>query len=368
MKQKLFLIVSLNLITLLLISACGPRDAALDAPPIEHETTVGAPQAQPAAKTINMRYESPFPSQSSLAAQTCVYPAGWQAYPVRKDETASGVAVRYGLTLDELLSANCLPTTQALIEGQIIYVPQRQQVSGQTYLPLAISAISVEPAIANPGDVVTLSWTGQGNARSARFGIVFDGAFYQHQTGLAATGSVQVRIPDDGREFITYMVRVSDGATEVAAQTSVRVNCQEGWAFLPAPSGCPTAPLTTTFREQQFERGTIVFVPTLGVHYVMVAGQEVIAIRDNYVPGMPPRDGQFTAPTGYTLPLSEIYYIWRQDGIRDALGYALSDAVSYPGLMQRTVHPSGEEIYLTNASGNIYRFGTGLVWGVIIPE
>ena len=91
-------------------------------------------------------------------------------------------------------------------------------------------------------------------------------------------------------------------------------------------------------------------------------------LEDDFVPGMPAQNVSLDIPTGYSGTQGPIKYIWSHEGVRNALGHAVSEAVTYPGMLQRSVDPSGEVIYFSASSGHVYRVGTGLVWGVIIPE
>jgi hypothetical protein len=304
-----------------------------------------------------------------FSAQACVHPSGWQAYQVAEGEIAEGIAARFGTSTENLLGGNCLTSSLEVAPGRVLYVPVPQQNAGpQTVLPLGVSAFAIDPVIAQPGGPVRVYWQGQGPVRSARIGWVFNGYFVEEMRDLPATGVVELTVPDDGRGSITYMIRVSDGGpSEVSAQSSISVACQETWFFTPSPTSCPSAPLVTQFQEQHFERGTIVFIPALGVHYVMVAGQEAVLIEDDYVPGMPAQNVAMDIPVGFRTTQGPINYVWSNEAVRVALGHAVSETVSYPGMLQRSVDPSGEVIYFSASSGHVYRTGTGIVWGVIIP-
>jgi LysM repeat protein len=313
-------------------------------------------------------------TQDTLArtnnTQTCMHPAGWQAYQVTEGEFAEGIAARVGTTVDNLLGGNCLVHPQELVAGRVIYVPVPQQnASPQTVLPLGVSAFVVEPVMAQPGEAIRVYWQGQGPVQTVRIGWVFNGVFVEEIRSLPISGIAELTVPDDGRGQITYMIRVSDGRPqEISAEATIRVACRESWFFNPVPASCGSAPLVTEFVEQHFEHGTIVYIPALGVHYMMVAGQEAILLDDDFVPGMPAQNGAVDVPVGYNPTQGPINYVWSNEGVRVALGHAVNDAVSYPGMLQRSVDPAGEVIYFSASSGHVYRVGTGLVWGVIIPE
>lgn len=52
----------------------------------------------------------------------CPPPAGWQVYTVQAGETLAELAIRYGISVQELLAANCL-TSEITIAGAQLFVP-----------------------------------------------------------------------------------------------------------------------------------------------------------------------------------------------------------------------------------------------------
>jgi hypothetical protein len=56
----------------------------------------------------------------------CVVPNGWVAYTVQPGDTLANIAAVYGLTADQLASANCLSNPDLIYEGQILAVPGNQ--------------------------------------------------------------------------------------------------------------------------------------------------------------------------------------------------------------------------------------------------
>lgn len=306
---------------------------------------------------------------ASAPVQNCIHPAGWAAYQVQVNENLFTLGTRYGVSVEELMAGNCLTDVTMVTTGSFVYVPSTQLIAPpQTILPLGISAFIVDPVIAPAGSMVTLIWQGQGAVMNVRAGWLYNGQFIEEANHLPVAGSIQLPVFDDGRDSMTFMVRVSDGVQEVAAQSVVNVKCAEGWFFAPEPKECPTAPLVTTFREQRFERGTMVYVPVLGIIYVMISGMEAIRVQDEYIPGMPLFDGLYRAPDGFYQANGPIYYIWRKDGIREALGYPIEPEIDYLGMLQRTVTSGGETVYFSSSNGYVYQMNKGAAWGVVIPQ
>jgi hypothetical protein len=298
------------------------------------------------------------------AVTSCMHPAGWRTYTVSEYDTPDLLAARYNISLQNLMVGNCLTDPATMVTGRAIYVPYIESAPAlQTILPLGISFLNAEPAVVDPGAPVTITWQSQGIAASIRLGSVFEGQFFEETRGLPQTGTVQITAPADGRDSLTFMLLVSDGGKEIAAQTTIRMSCTEKWFFAPAPLECPSPPLLTNFQEQHFEHGTIVYIAALDLHYVMIVGQEAIAIEHAYRPGVFQAD--YNVPAGYSPTRETMNAVWNREDIRNALGYAIGERAEYPGLLQRS---GNNVIHFLASSGHIYRVGQGLVWGVIVPE
>ncbi len=72
----------------------------------------------------------PEPETTEEATVVCALPAGWEEITVEQGDTLAALAEEYGITVQELLEANCLPldefldkAEEALEEPQVIYVP-----------------------------------------------------------------------------------------------------------------------------------------------------------------------------------------------------------------------------------------------------
>jgi len=302
----------------------------------------------------------------------CTAPSGWIPYQMHLNETIYSLAVYTPFSADDLLKANCLTAPTEIGPGSWVYVPpETPRSSASTFLPLGISALVADPQTVSAGGLVNLTWQTQGPVVRVRIGWMYQNQFIEEVGSLPSTGTWQLQAPADGRESITYMVRVSDGLQEIAAQTTVQIRCPESWYFSPQPSGCPSAPLITTFHEQHFERGTIVYIPALGEHYVLIVGQAGIRLSDPFVPGMPLKDQALDAqiPAGLRQPTGPINYAWRSDDtIAVGLGYAIGEENHYLGMMQRTVNASGEVLYFSSGSGQVYRFVSGQAWQLFSPQ
>lgn len=345
----------LLLIVVLLMTSCE-----LDAPSAAlPETNALAQPVKKAAVVSNVE-------------AACVYPADWYSYQMQLNETVYSIAARALISAADLLTANCLENASKLGAGAWLYVPQAALLNRPaTFLPLSVSALVADPGTIAAGSTINLAWQAQGPVVRVRLGWLYQNQFIEEARNLSSMGALSLQVPADGRESITYVVRVSDGAHEVAAQTTVQVRCPESWFFSPAPPGCPSPPLVTTFREQTFERGTIVYIPALGLNYLLLAQHPAIQTRDSFVPGMPLKDAALEAkiPAGMSQPSGAINYAWRSnEDTMAALGYTVAPEKSYLGMLQRVVTASGEVIYFSAGSGAVYRFAEGQIAQVINPQ
>jgi hypothetical protein len=361
-------------VLLLLLAGCSFDNA----PQAARLPTVAQPVSAKASTVQNVSLLSAAPAGSSAGGllsppqTTCPIPAGWLPYQMQVNETIYSVAARANLSADGLLRTNCLPATATAGPGTWLYVPpQAVSTRPQTSLPLGIGAFVADPLVVPAGGVVRLAWQAVGPAVRVRVGWVYQDQFVQEADNLPQVGVWQFQVPADGREAMTFAVRASDGLHEVAAQTTVQVRCPEGWFFNPQPSGCPLPSLVTTFYEQPFERGTIVYIPALGVHYALVTGQPARQIASTFLPGMPLKDPARDAgvPAGLRQPTGAINYAWRSDkALQTALGYAVGEPHIYTGLFQRAVMASGEATTFSAASGQVYVIALDDTWSLVTSQ
>jgi hypothetical protein len=377
MPKKIDALFVISLIGLsLVLSACGLDEPGVQrsaAAPTIPEDTKPTKEPQNPADPMLVANSGIGPISNNPPVQpTCTYPTGWVPYQLQVNETSHSLAARAEITAEQIWMANCLVAGSRLGVGQTVYVPPAVlATSPDTLLPLGISAIVADPPVVSSGGTVNLTWQGQGPVVSVRVGWVYNGQFMEMARNLPKVGTWQLTVPNDGRESMMLMVRVGDGVQEVAAQTMVKISCGQAWFFAPAASGCPLPPLTTTFHEQTFERGRIVYVPALAAHYILIDGQQAIKVPDTYVPGMLMKDPGLepAVPAGMFQPSGSLYYAWRaSEEIRVALGWATTGVVEYTGMLQRAVDASGERVYFSASAGGVYRTGAGQAWALVFPQ
>jgi LysM repeat protein len=65
----------------------------------------------------------------------CIPPNDWQLYTVQEGDTLQGLALRYGIPVYLLIQANCL-TSQAVLPGQVVWVPPSNVTPTHTLIPM----------------------------------------------------------------------------------------------------------------------------------------------------------------------------------------------------------------------------------------
>ncbi|KPL76097.1 hypothetical protein ADN00_12205 [Ornatilinea apprima] len=77
---------------------------------------------------------TPSATINPTATPGCGAPAGWITYTVRLNDNLFRIGYNFGISVQELQTANCLGNTQIIRPGQVLYVPN---VATRTPLPSA---------------------------------------------------------------------------------------------------------------------------------------------------------------------------------------------------------------------------------------
>jgi murein DD-endopeptidase MepM/ murein hydrolase activator NlpD len=76
----------------------------------------------------------------------CTTPEDWIPYVIQRGDTLFGLSRRFGLTVSELASANCIEDPDNITAGQFLFVPPGSNV---TPVP---PAVALTPVVRPPGD------------------------------------------------------------------------------------------------------------------------------------------------------------------------------------------------------------------------
>ena len=104
-----------------------------------------------ASSTLEMEMvSSPEEDQTlNITSEPCTPPEDWVIYTVRAGDTLAGIAISYGITVAEIVTANCLDDTAVIFIGQRLYVPfiKPSQPIQKTSPPLPVATL---PPISPP--------------------------------------------------------------------------------------------------------------------------------------------------------------------------------------------------------------------------
>ena len=93
---------------------------------------------------------TPLPPSATtiLSATACVpaMPSGWVRYVIQVGDTVGGLAAVTGASAAQVIAVNCLPESQMIIAGQVLFLPELPPATAQpTLQPTVGSAPDVQP-------------------------------------------------------------------------------------------------------------------------------------------------------------------------------------------------------------------------------
>lgn len=259
-------------------------------------------------------------------------------------------------TTTPTLSPNAVTPTASPSET---LVPSTPQAPSPT-----IRYFRADVDIADPGDVITLSWSSSGATGGVLYKLFYSGQLPAHGLDVAPSGTITYTIPEEERNWITLMLYVEDAEQRHAtATTTVRLRCPSPWFFAPQPEDiCPTQPLVSRAAEQHFEAGTMIWIEAEDAIYVLYEGETIVTpwnrFEDLWHEGLPDRDPDLVPPTGLQQPIRGFGLIWReQPGVREQLGWAIDGEQGFSTVMQRTTRYKYNAWYLLALDGGIWYLG-----------
>jgi LysM repeat protein len=99
-----------------------PRPTPTIRPTFTAATSSTSVALQPTVQSL-----SPVPP---LSGTNCTPRTDWPTMTISEGETLSVIAARVGSSIDDLVAANCLTNPDAIVAGQVLYVPVAQPSSG----------------------------------------------------------------------------------------------------------------------------------------------------------------------------------------------------------------------------------------------
>lgn len=243
-----------------------------------------------------------------------------------------------------------------------IHTPQQSEYT--VYLPLLarplethIVYFSVEPATADPGQMVTLTWQVE-NADQIVLTRIWDFRIAEWWEDLPPIGIHPHTVPEWERNPIIFILDATNTQTgvHVAANVTINIICPDTWFFSPSPNGCPSAPFDSPAVEQLFEGGVMIWV----------GGQDriIVLYADNQYPKVSNHTDDWDGgeicnlgppPADRLHPERGFGYLWcTNQTVRDRLGWAVEPEAGYTTTLQWTTMVKYNHTYLRAADGNAW--------------
>jgi hypothetical protein len=229
-----------------------------------------------------------------------------------------------------------------------------------------------------PGEDSLLFWSSSGGSSAAVYSLNPDGTPGQNWS-VAAEGSLSVSPRATGRDAV-YVLAVTNGITTVEQRVYISTICDLTWFFSPPPEdGCPSdLPDSMQAVSQPFERGRMFWFSRTGEILVLYGDLPTVVdqiegdnpeeetetesppawirLPDPYIEGQPETDDTILPPEGLFQPRRGFGKLWRETpGMRDRLGWALSEEIGYEMIFQVDSPGENEQLYFTDELGAVIR-------------
>jgi hypothetical protein len=212
----------------------------------------------------------------------------------------------------------------------------------------------------DPGNSITLEWSTTNAMTVTLWHLVPTGQFGDFWT-VSESGSFDYPVGMRERNQTTFALSAIDeqGSNEMVT-VAVTIRCPDEWFFSNPPDICPaTAALYSAAAEQQFERGTMIWIAGEDRIYVLFGdGQQYAwqAYSDEWSQGEPENDPNLAPPSGLYQPVRGFGQVWReQPEVMDRLGWAVSEENAYDAAIQRTSFAKYNETYIGALDGALWR-------------
>ena len=281
------------------------------------------------------------------------------SYIVVAGDTCSAIAIRFNVSLADLILMNKLDAQCNIQIGQRLAIPSSTQLPvqnlppkpmGATIVVIATASVKPRPAIkltdfhlstteAAPGERITATWSFEGAASKGAVLVPQPGEtgeyLYSSSPVTRQTASLVFTVPALWGQTQDVQLSVNDAVigtvqlTQITQLAQRLAKCNDAWFITPLPSVCPAGSITKTFAAVQvFEGGRMFWFQhskTIVVLYEangFSSGMQTFA--DNYAEGTPEADPSLIPPTGKQQPRRGFGWVWRTyPEVRQRLGWAL---------------------------------------------
>jgi len=344
MKNRPLLFLLMGFVTVLLI-ACEPLD--------EHSTP--APHISPVANSP-LRTVDPTASVSNPPATTILpEPTVTTELPDPAPFPTATLYLPVATTLSEPAPPPPLPTTNGDATAPL---PPATTVTSAGDPLINFFRANVEET--DPGRSITLEWSTTNAMTITLWHLAPTGQFSNFWT-VSESGSFDYPVTVRERNRTTFALSAADGrGNSEMATVAVVLRCPDEWFFADPPDICPASAANySAGAEQQFERGTMIWIGAEDRIYVLFGdGQQIawMTYTDDWTLEVPENDPELAPPSGMYQPVRGFGLVWReQPGVKDRLGWAITEEGAYDTAVQRTSFAKYNETYIRARDGKIWR-------------
>ena len=226
-------------------------------------------------------------------------------------------------------------------------------------LPPQILSFTANVPIADPGDIITLSWQTSQATTITLYHLV--GGVFGQFWDVAPSGNMTYTISSTSRNSESFALYASNALFPyTSASLTLPLTCPFTWFFSPAPDVCPQeAALLSASAEQQFEHGVMIWVGEEDRIYVLYDDTMYTdgwaAFEDTWEEGDPIDDPSIVPPPGFYQPQRGFGLVWRdQPLVRERLGWAVAPEVGGDTAVQRTSYYKYNHTYLKALDNNVW--------------
>jgi hypothetical protein len=233
---------------------------------------------------------------------------------------------------------------------------------------MRIESFSASPDLVERGGTVTLTWNVPNSESVAITRLSPEGIFQPTEAPyLPASGSIELPVPEDYGESITYLLGARD-ANGVGLDRTITVGVICPYDDYIAVI-CPLTRDTTSAAYQPFEGGQMVWRGDTREIYVLFNDGGYATFEDTWSEGEPVGIDE-TPPQGLLAPergFGELW--WNQPAVRERLGWATAGEVGYTAVIE-TAHISpgrypSTDTFLTLPDYRVVQLsGRFLTWSV----
>ena len=262
-----------------------------------------------------------------------------------------------------------LPAAPTLSEPDSPGPPPATEAATRPLPPATTVATTGDPLIeffqanveeTDPGRSITLEWSTTNAITVTLWHLAPTGQF-SNFWAVSESGSFDYPVAMQERNRTTFALSATDGqGNSEMATVAVTLRCPDEWFFAGPPDICPaTAAHYSAGAEQQFERGTMIWISAENRIYVLFGdGQQNawMTYTDDWNQGAPENDPDLAPPSGMYQPVRGFGLVWReQPGVKDRLGWAVTEESAHDTAIQRTSFSKYNETYIRALDGTLWR-------------